>query len=846
MKKILHLLFFITLSAQAQVDNYDYLYFCDQMIANTNNSVDCLQKLYRDLKEFKKNPDFRFRYFESYICIRQPDQKAYDKIKGGPNNFFKTVDNELWKLYNDCYAKNGEIVAYLRLQDYKTDLDKGFALVRELQQLQIAIGKTRDKIAAKVVADAKSMPASGNYIKPYQLLLKAIVHEEDLILRLSQNFNEDIFIGYPQEEVLKSFLEADNLLKNLTADRFAIPDRIYLKDCIEGLHLIQETKQHSLDRFNNTSTFDGRYTNSLYDNLQNYFNNDILHFFANFSAQGRLNYYPAVFRAYDFDAPPKPWALTHLNYSLPSLDSISITKQPAPLPVASFNQLNDIVYYIDECVLSMESLFKALRSEESTWRDLAEGDMPYKNPLMKFERFVVPVSLYGHIIKESDQLPAAYRKGLVDQLTDVEQIMLSIQDHLMELSQYMSRGDFRGKNMDYLNSKLKTIETLYTQLDLRKEKLFMQTRKAYASFPPKKPSAWTVTSGVLLKATDNSRSILRKMELKLYEHNESPVSVAAIHESQRDMIVNQLKYMNGIARLDNSGLSPYVPYEYIPDYLKTLEEKVTELPAKIENVNKAYGDFLYMHNIIVEQYNKFTLLGLNDDEHATYDPLRPVYLLLYIRQPPKFHYEAPSPKEEKKEEVKEPEVLAEPVVEISFDGYAFNNLVLLLDVSSSMNKPERLPLLKESFQQLVRYMRKEDQVSIVIYSGKAKLHLPSVSASDTTKIMNAIQSLRSEGNTNIADGLALAYKTANNNFIEGGNNKIIMATDGEFNTGESLYRLVEKNSSKIVLSVFDFSQLPDPLKGIQQMAEKGNGNYVKVTSGNSLQVLASEAQKEKQ
>ena len=112
--------------------------------------------------------------------------------------------------------------------------------------------------------------------------------------------------------------------------------------------------------------------------------------------------------------------------------------------------------------------------------------------------------------------------------------------------------------------------------------------------------------------------------------------------------------------------------------------------------------------------------------------------------------------------------------------------------------------------------------------------------------MQSIQTLRSEGNTNIADGLALAYKTANKNFIEGGNNKIIMATDGEFKTTEPLYKLAEKNASKITLSIFDFSQLVAPLQPLQSLAEKGNGNYVKVTVENSLEVLAKEARKERQ
>ncbi len=846
MKKIFPLLLAISLSAQAQVSNYDYLYFCDKLMVNTHNSVPHLHQFYADLQEFKKKSSFPFRYFESYNSIQQPDDKAYDKIKGGSASLFKTTAIELWKLYNQCYAKNGEIVAYIRLQDYKTDLEKGFRLLREMQQLQIAMGKTRDQLANKIANDAKAMPTSNNFIKPYQLLMKAILHEEELLRKLSENFNEETFVGFAKDEILKSFLETDDLLKNLNPVGFGITDTGYLKACVEGLQLMQKSKQHALDNFTTASTFDGQHANQLYSSLENNFNFDVLHFYANFCAQARLHYYPVTLLEYDFDAPPKPWPLTHLSYSLPVLDSLVIAKQPTGLPVAGFKQLNAIVNYIDESVGSMENLFKALRSEGSTWNSLREGKMPYKNPILKFDKFRIPVSAHGLILKESKFLPAPYRSGLVNRVNDLQNIMLALQDNLMELSQYMSSGAFRGKNIDYIDTKLKTIETLYTELDVRKEKLFMETRKAYASYPSQKTNAWTVTSSVLLKATDDSRKILKQMDLRIYEQNQSPISTVAIHEEQRDLITNQLKYMKGIVRIGkNNGLCPYTPYEYIPDYLKTLEEKVVDFPTEVEDKNKTYGDFLYMHNNIVNQYNKFADLGLGGNEYSTNDPMRPVYILSYIQQPPKYQYEIPKPEIKKEEPPIEPEPVVEaPIETISFEGFAFNNLVLLLDVSASMNRPERLPLLKKSFQQLIRLMRKEDEVSIVIYSGKATLHLSPISASDTTKIMQAIQTLRSEGNTNINDGLALAYKTANKNFIEGGNNKIIMATDGEFKTTEPLYKLAEKNASKITLSVFDFSQLAAPLSPLQSLAEKGNGNYVKVTTENSLEILAKEARKE--
>ncbi|MEO7989389.1 MAG: VWA domain-containing protein [Chryseolinea sp.] len=845
MKKILPILFITTLSAHAQVSKHDYLYFCNQLMVNTNNSIPYLQVLYADLKEFKKHSSFPFRNFSSYNFILQPDERAYAKINGGPNSMYKTTAIALWKLYNQCYTKNGEIIAYIRLQDYKTDLEKGFSLVREMQQLQIAMSNTRDQLASKIATEAKAMPASNNSIKAYQALMKAILHEEVLIRKLSQNFNEETFVGFAQEEILKSFLETDDVLKNISTIR--LPGKNYFKTCVESLQLLQKSKQHAIDNFTNAATFDGLYANQFYNSLHGNFNHDLLHFYAEFSAQSYLAYYPIAFRQYDFDAPSKPWPFTHQNYLPPVLDSLIISKQPSVLPVAGFTQLNAIIDYINDCVGSMQNLFKELNSEESTWNSLREGKMPFKNPVLKFDKFRIPIGSHGLIQKESKHLPAPYRTSLINRVNDMQQIMLSLQDHLMELSQYMSSGTFRGKTIDYIDTKLKIIETLYTELDVRKEKLFIETRKAYASYPLQKTNAWTITSSVLLKVTDDSRKILKQIDQHVYEQNQSPISVAVINEDQRDLIINQLKYMKGIVRIGKySGLCPYNPYEYIPGYLNTLKEKVEDFPSIIEDKYIIYRGFLYMHNTIVNQYNTFAELGLGGNEYATNDPMRPVYILSYIEQPPKYYHEIPKPEIKKEEPPEEPEPIVQTAIEnISFEGYAFNNLVLLLDVSASMNRPERLPLLKKSFQQLIWFMRTEDEVSIVIYSGKATLHLSPVSASDTTKIIQSIQTLRSEGNTNIADGLALAYKTANKNFIEGGNNKIIMATDGEFKITESLYKLAEKNAPKIMLSVFDFSQLAMPLQPLQSLAKKGNGNYVKVTIENSLEVLAREAQKEK-
>jgi uncharacterized protein YegL len=849
MKRVLFCLLVLSFPASAQVTNYDYLHFCDKVVVNTNNSVQYLHLLYKDLMAYKKNPNFQFRYFESYWGIKQPDPQSFDKVKTGTNVFYKPIVSDLWKLYNDCYNKGGEIIAYLRLQDYKNDLDKGFRLIREMQQLQKGITEARNKIASKIVTDAKALVPANAFTKSYQSFLKAILHEEELIKKLSMNFNEEVCVGLLQEEILKSYLETDELLQNLKPSNFKLPDMAALRSCYEGLQLIQQAKQTALDDFNNTSTWDGRHANTFHDNLLNYFNNDVLYFLAFICEQGLQNGtplipYPVTVRQYDLDAPAQPWAVKHLEYSAPLLDSLAIMKQTVALPVAGFLELNLILEYVNACVGSMDNLYQELRSEEYTWSNIRNGKMPYKNPVIKFDAFKVPVSLYGMATKNSKHLPVLYRPLLMKRVDDLQQIMLVMQDRLIGLSQLMNSGAFREKGSSVIDAEVKVIEQLYSEFDQRKEALYLEVRKAHSSFPLAKVNSWTNSAAVLLKAADDSRKILRQMEARIYEQNEAPISTTNIHDDQRDLITNELKYMNGIQLLGKyNGNCPYTPYERIPDYLKTLEEKVQTLAMPVKDNNKAYHDFLYMHNNIVEQYNKFAELGSADNEYSRRDPVRPVYLLSDIYQLMKYHFDPPKP-EIKKEE---PSVVIEPRPEppeevITFEGYPLNNLVLLLDVSHSMEKPERLPLLKKSFQQMIRLMRKGDQVSIVIYSGNATLALPPTSASDTSRIFKSLKNLKSEGSTNIIDGLTLAYKTARKNFKADGNNRIILATDGEFNTSEPLYVLAEKNATDIPLSVFDFSQKAD-VEPIQSLAAKGLGNYIKVTPENALKVLASEAQK---
>ncbi len=167
---------------------------------------------------------------------------------------------------------------------------------------------------------------------------------------------------------------------------------------------------------------------------------------------------------------------------------------------------------------------------------------------------------------------------------------------------------------------------------------------------------------------------------------------------------------------------------------------------------------------------------------------------------------------------------------IAQDRQPATNLVFLIDVSGSMQPENKLPLLQKSLSMLVRKLNANDRVAIVVYAGASGLVLPSTTGDRQDTILAAIDRLNAGGSTNGAAGIQLAYETARANFIQGGANRVILATDGDFNVGITsegdLARLIEEQAkSGIFLSVLGFGM--DNLKDstLETLADKGNGNY---------------------
>ena len=175
-----------------------------------------------------------------------------------------------------------------------------------------------------------------------------------------------------------------------------------------------------------------------------------------------------------------------------------------------------------------------------------------------------------------------------------------------------------------------------------------------------------------------------------------------------------------------------------------------------------------------------------------------------------------------------------------------SNLVFLLDVSGSMNRPNKLPLLKRSMAMLVEQLSENDSVAIAVYAGASGLVLPPTNCHQKEVVLQALERLSAGGSTNGGAGIQLAYDLATQHFIPGGVNRVILCTDGDFNVGVtdqgSLVELIEaKASSGVFLSVLGFGMGNYKDSTLEKLADRGNGNYAYIdTLDEARKVLVEE------
>jgi Mg-chelatase subunit ChlD len=449
--------------------------------------------------------------------------------------------------------------------------------------------------------------------------------------------------------------------------------------------------------------------------------------------------------------------------------------------------------------------------------------------------------------------------------------------------------DIEVKEKKYERDSLKKVysilerqEELFRIWDDKKEILYQDVRALFNSYAPAEVSnAWQVSGKALRELTDLDRDAL--FQAKKFYQGDSTIKISTdqIDRTLRDVIAKEYDNMKGIEKIGrNNGLCPYTPYEDLPQTSKQLSEHFQKLkPARsTTGYSHPYHSMVYLYNEIADDYNKFCTLSttvhhlktVNQPELFTVQYrgtkstdkaavlVHPAQNAVKENNPESKNTSVATPQEsasvlgagkttvirdtiyiEKRDTV----YLSGDVDDLrSMEGYATNNMILLLDVSGSMSQPEKLPLLKKSMLRMLSMMRTEDRISIIAFSGKPKILLKSTSFKEEEKIRKAVEDLSSSGKTDGNAALKLAYKVADENYLRGGNNRIVLATDGEFVVNDEVRHLITTFSNEdIFLSVFNFGKGTGSSKSLETLATLGKGNYESISKENVELKLIREA-----
>ncbi|WP_461069145.1 vWA domain-containing protein [Spirosoma horti] len=531
----------------------------------------------------------------------------------------------------------------------------------------------------------------------------------------------------------------------------------------------------------------------------------------------------------------------------------------------------------------VQVLVRNYQSSADRYRELS-GNKRRNGLTYSHEEYKVPISDHQLLILNSVQIPLSYRNSINKQ-ADVLLAMLTEMDKLsIELIDYTNKSQYEQDHFRRSNMILDRYAYLFDEFDKKKEQLYRDVRRIHESYPPSKPiTSWIKSGKALLDILDTNKESLFGIRAYLRGETTEPPATDSLHAQARTLIATEYQNLKGLQRYGPSnGLCPYSPYEAIG----ANSLRMAEMAPKIKKPTAAstthpYETFYYFfNNELVYQYNKFSELAKTGVLKAVNEPnvfafrrstsaagqqTTPEETILpgpkpdSASKPVASTRPAQSPKltQQDRTIIKHDTVYvnrvrtdtvymdqkSQPGGPLSLAGFAPNNMVLLLDVSASMASPYKMPLLKRSIKSLLSVLRPEDQLSIVVYSGKARVVLQPTSGANVNEIAQVIDQLQSDGDTDADKGLRLAYKLANKHYLRAGNNRIILATDGEFSVSDEVYNLVRDSSKDdVYLTIFTFGRSEVNGKNLTKLAQSGRGSYTHITAGNANLQLILEAQ----
>lgn len=858
-------------AAQQKALNH-YVEYANKSGEETKALVDRIRAYYADLQRYranKRNQSLRFFYGS------QPEDYFYTMAQKGvvgmEDALLRSKLNAVRKAAEEMDALAKQLDTYHKLEDYKTDdYKKSEELITAFQIVLKDYATKREELydALQAVYTKLQTTKTGAYASTFKQLNDRIAHEAALLHTWTLNLNDQVHTGWPVETVKQHILTTQEFIdKKVSTTGIQYPASSMIASFEDGLLMLQQVRRSGLDRYTHEAQQSDMHSNAVYLDLINVYNGVLVSFYNSFVGYAQneyrglmaLAYVPVVeirLQAVTVDVQAKPF--TDIAYA-----PLTITGQRTPVSPLTFQALTNYVDFINECVRQtdrLQRLYANLYGSTHSYRDLTsyagKGGLSFN-----FTDFEIPVSSHQKTIAASKSVPEAYRKSLNDQAEVLFRILTEMNALSVELTAETAQRKYEKDNLkktDELIQRYKVITDLFHN---KKEVLYTDVRNVFESFPPGEPTnSWNVAGKALLQLADADKAELAKAKAFYLGDDSQTPAADKIQKLIRSVLTDEYENLKGIEKIGrNNGNCPYTPYEDIPNDSKKFTEPVFKTSTLSPlSYSHPYHNYVYMYNNVVRSYNKFCELSkvpllktVHEPELFVLNtpPVKSTVTQAGVQQQPTVRPQANNQSTEVQQPSSPQNQLYRDTVYIekrdtiwldreadtsrSMEGYATNNMVLLLDVSGSMNRADRLPLLKTSVLQLLEMMREEDELSLVVFSGKPEVLLQPVSFKEQDKIRKAIAKLQSKGTTDGNAALALAYEVADKNYIRAGNNRIILATDGAFPLSEQTQALIERFAKEdILLTVFNFGADAVSAQTLQKIATLGKGNYESITKEN--------------
>lgn len=500
---------------------------------------------------------------------------------------------------------------------------------------------------------------------------------------------------------------------------------------------------------------------------------------------------------------------------------------------ASIEALNQHVDYINASVHASRWLQQSLMIYNALSNYYAGADIsdPASNANLYFapDNFSIPLDQYNKAIQESHNLAPAFRVQLLNQAQQLMSSLKGLDTLQRELGVYVNAQTYKKDNLLASIKILQTFEQKYTALDksiLAYYKLIQQTHDLMGI--ARSGSGWDTLLRALSQGIVSNQELLiaAKLQYTQLENIAQVLNTGPQEQYLNKLLANQGVYFADAMLAENLNIELY---QNFCTYTDQLIKKVQTTKEPLYGNHLLYEQLVLTYNEIVNFYNQ--LVEVATEPYLKHS--RQMYLYRYV-PPQATSGSQPEP------------ILETPLSWVSMEGYAPNNIILLLDLSASMNIYEKWPLLKQTFRNLIPVMRSEDRLTIITFSTEAKRVLGPISMKEQTSILRTLESLKPVGTSNFEKGMEMAYLSATQSFTPEANNRIIVATDGAFDVPSNLLKLAkEKAREGIYLSIFNVGKKIEYKSDLYKLSDLGAGNFEHITAFNADVKLIKEVQAKK-